>query len=120
MVFPAQAIKYDEYGGVCQLAISKECKPELVTGEIFIPSGYGFTSEQLAEVRIIPACGQLWAEYVYKTESQTANILKKVAIQLGVSLAEVGREALTLPKRYDLSCLNKSYRKRCEARLKTA
>ncbi len=43
-----------------------------------------------------------------------ANIMKKVAIQLGISLAEVGREALTLPKRYDLSCLNKSYRKRCE------
>ena len=42
---------------------------------------------------------------------------KRVATQLGISLAEVGREALTLPKRYDLSCLNKSYRKRGETRL---
>ena len=57
---------------------------------------------------------------LYQDAMGAANILKKVAIQLGVSLAEVGREALTLPKRYDLSCLNKSYRKRCEARLKTA
>ena len=42
------------------------------------------------------------------------NCLKKVATQLGISLAEVGREVLTLPKRYDLSCLSKSYRKLCE------
>ncbi|MGK7896419.1 MAG: RNA-guided endonuclease TnpB family protein, partial [Xenococcus sp. (in: cyanobacteria)] len=46
-----------------------------------------------------------------------ASILRKVAIQLGISLAEVGREALTLPKRYDLSCLSKIYRKRGETRL---
>ena len=45
------------------------------------------------------------------------NCLKKVATQLGISLAEVGREVLTLPQRYDLSCLSKSYRKRGETRL---
>jgi len=50
-----------------------------------------------------------------------ANILAKVATQLGLSLAEVGRAALTLPKRYDVfSDLRKSYRKRCEACLQTA
>lgn len=45
-----------------------------------------------------------------------ANILKKVAIQLGFSLAKIVREVLTLPKRYDLfRNLKKSYRKRsCE------
>ncbi|MDJ0588825.1 MAG: hypothetical protein QNJ72_02360 [Pleurocapsa sp. MO_226.B13] len=43
------------------------------------------------------------------------NILKKVAIQLGINLAEVGREHLTVPKRYTLSCLKKVDRKRCEA-----
>ena len=42
------------------------------------------------------------------------NCLKKVATQLGISLAEVGRECLSVPKRYDLTCLSKSYRKRCE------
>ena len=46
-----------------------------------------------------------------------ANILKKVAIQLKLSLAEVGRGILTVPKRYDLSFLRKSYRKRFKNRL---
>ena len=50
-----------------------------------------------------------------------ANIIRKVATQLGMSLAKVGRAVLSLPKRYDLfSSLKKSYRKRCEARLQTA
>ncbi|MEQ8962928.1 MAG: transposase [Coleofasciculus sp. C2-GNP5-27] len=44
------------------------------------------------------------------------NILKKVAIQLGLNLAKVGRGSLTLPKRYDLfSNLKRSYREKCEA-----
>ncbi|ELR97363.1 transposase, IS605 OrfB family, central region [Gloeocapsa sp. PCC 73106] len=42
-----------------------------------------------------------------------ANILKKVATQLGITLTKVGRGALTLPNRYDLfTCLSKSYRKK--------
>ena len=42
-----------------------------------------------------------------------ANILKKVAIQLGLNLAEIGRAVLTLPQRYDVfQKLSKSYRKR--------
>ncbi len=45
------------------------------------------------------------------------NCLKKVATQLGISLAEVGRECLTVPKRYELTCLSKSYRKRAETML---
>ncbi len=45
------------------------------------------------------------------------NCLKKVATQLGMSLAEVGRECLAVPKRYDLTCLSKSYRKRAETTL---
>ncbi|MDX2097366.1 MAG: transposase [Leptolyngbyaceae cyanobacterium bins.59] len=47
-----------------------------------------------------------------------ANILRKVAAQLGLALAESVRAALTLPHRYDLfKSLKKSYRKRCEVRL---
>jgi putative transposase len=43
-----------------------------------------------------------------------ANIMRKVATQLGLKLAEVGRASLTVPQRYDLfTRLNKSYRKRC-------
>ncbi|MBE9225547.1 IS200/IS605 family accessory protein TnpB-related protein [Phormidium sp. LEGE 05292] len=50
-----------------------------------------------------------------------ANILKKVATQLSLSLAEVGRASLTVPQRYDLfKRLNKSYRKRCVAWLQPA
>jgi IS605 OrfB family transposase len=42
-----------------------------------------------------------------------ANIIKKVATQLGVCLAEVGRASLTMPQRIDLfNRLDKSYRKK--------
>ncbi|MEO0969090.1 MAG: transposase [Cyanobacteria bacterium J06639_18] len=47
-----------------------------------------------------------------------ANIMRKVATQLGLNLVEVGRASLTVPQRYDLfTRLNKSYRKRCVARI---
>jgi IS605 OrfB family transposase len=48
----------------------------------------------------------------------SANIMRKVATQLGLNLAEVGRASLTVPQRIDLfSRLSKSYRKRCVAGL---
>jgi putative transposase len=44
------------------------------------------------------------------------NIIRKVATQLGLNLAEVGRASLIVPQRIDLfTRLNKSYRKRCVA-----
>ncbi|MFB2981197.1 zinc ribbon domain-containing protein [Microseira sp. BLCC-F43] len=50
-----------------------------------------------------------------------ANILAKVATQLGINVVKVGRGALTLPKRYDLfGSLTKLYRKRCGARQEAA
>ncbi len=50
-----------------------------------------------------------------------ANILRKVATQLSLCLAKVGRASLTVPQRYDLfNRLNKSYRQRCVASLETA
>ncbi len=45
-----------------------------------------------------------------------ANILRKVSSQLKISLAKVRRAVLSLPKRYDLTCLSKLYRKQCEER----
>ncbi len=49
-----------------------------------------------------------------------ANILRKVASRLGISLVEIGRASLTAPKRYDLfNNLKRSYRERCEIGLKT-
>ena len=45
-----------------------------------------------------------------------ANIARKVATQLGLNLAEVGRCSLTLPRRIDLfTNLSKSYREKCYA-----
>ena len=42
----------------------------------------------------------------------SANIMRKVATQLGLNLAKVGRAILTVPQRIDLfTRLNKSYRK---------
>jgi transposase len=59
--------------------------------------------------------------YINADLNGAANILAKVATQLGLSLAEVGRRALTLVKRYDVfKSLKKSYRKHCEACLQTA
>ncbi len=49
-----------------------------------------------------------------------ANILRKVATQLNLDSTEVGRAVLTLPKRYSLDSLSKSFRKRCGASLKSA
>lgn len=42
------------------------------------------------------------------------NILRKVAVQLGISLVEAGRGALTLPKRYTLDMMRRVYRKNGE------
>jgi IS605 OrfB family transposase len=45
-----------------------------------------------------------------------ANILRKVSSQLKLSLAKVCRAVLSLPKRYDLTSLSRSYRKQSEVR----
>jgi putative transposase len=43
-----------------------------------------------------------------------ANIIRKVATQLGINLAKVGSGSLALPQRYDVvTRLSSSYRKRC-------
>jgi IS605 OrfB family transposase len=48
-----------------------------------------------------------------------ANILRKVATQLNLNLTEVGRAVLTLPKRYGLDSLSRSYRKRVRCAVST-
>ena len=45
----------------------------------------------------------------------SANIARKVATQLGLSLAEVGRGILTVPHRYNLTSLSRLYRRNGEA-----
>ena len=88
IAYPSQAVRYDAGYGVCRLAISKENKSRLLEDEIVIPCGHGFTSENIAEVRIVPNNGKLWAEYVYKTEIKKANNLdysQGIGIDSGVS-----------------------------------
>ena len=88
VAFPSQAVKYDDVVGTCRLAISIDNKPELVNKEIVIPGGFGFNTEQIAEVRIIPALGNLWAEYVYQVESKQATNLdysQAIGIDPGVT-----------------------------------
>lgn len=72
VVFPAQAVDYDEWEGTCKLAISRELRPELVNKQLVIPGGVQITQKDLAEVRIVPANGVLWAEYVYKNPIKKA------------------------------------------------
>ena len=68
VAFTSQNTTYDDVSSSCRLSISRENKSELVTSELIIPGGAILKSEQLSEVRIVPANGHLWAEYVYKVE----------------------------------------------------
>ncbi len=56
-------------------------------------------------------CPQGW---VNSDCNGSANIMRKVATQLGLDLAKVVRGCLTAPKRYDLFSLKRSYRRKCE------
>jgi IS605 OrfB family transposase len=56
-------------------------------------------------------CPQGW---VNRDTNGAANIMRKVATQLGLDLSKVVRGCLTVPHRYDLSSLSKSYRRRSE------
>lgn len=79
--------RYDDVVGVCRLPLATENKHELLESEILIPSGVRFAAEQLSEVRIVPSNGELWAEYVYKTESKNAvglNFNRAIGIDPGV------------------------------------
>lgn len=77
------------------------------------PKGYKFSGRRVKRGLYRTAKGWL----INADCNGAASILRKVATQLNICLAEVGREALTLPKRYTLSCLKKVYRKRCETML---
>ena len=68
VAFTAQNSTYNDVSSSCRLSISRENKSELTTSELVIPGGAILKSEQLSEVRIVPANNQLWAEYVYKVE----------------------------------------------------
>ena len=78
------------------------------------PKGYKFLGKRVKRGLYRSAKGHL----INADLNGAGSILRKVAVQLGINLAEAGKKgALTLPKRYDLNCLRKSYRKSAETRL---
>ena len=74
------------------------------------PKEYKFSGKRVKRGLYQASNGQL----VNSDCNGSANILLKVAAQLGLNLAKVVREILTVPKRYELSSLKRSYRKRAE------
>ncbi len=113
--FTNQNLRYEAREGVCYLPIAKINKNELETPVIAIPSGYGFEAEQLAELRIIPSQGKLWAEYIYQVDEQKAHHLdysQAISIDSGVNnwitaVSTLGRSFIVCGKR--LKFINHKY-----------
>ena len=77
--------------------------------------GYKFSGKRINRGTYKSAAG-----IICSADIQAAgNILRKVAVQLGISLAEAGKGALTLPKRYALDMMRRVYRRNGEMCLKT-
>ncbi|WP_107668965.1 transposase [Cyanothece sp. BG0011] len=74
------------------------------------PKGYKFSGKRFKRGLYKTAKGWL----VNADIQAAANLLKKVATQLGINLARVVKECLTVPKRYELDGLSRSYRKQAE------
>ena len=68
-------IRFDQFQNICYLPIPNSQKNCLETPSIAIPNGNSITLDNLAELRIIPSNNKLWAEFVYKVETETANNL---------------------------------------------
>ncbi len=83
VAFTSQNIRYEALCGCCYLPIANSQRKELETPSIVIPSGVNFQPEDIAEVRIVPRNGKLWAEYVYKTQLAKAENLD-YSLALGI------------------------------------
>ncbi len=117
VAFTSQNTTYDDVSSSCRLSVSRENKSELTISELVIPGGAIFKSEQLSEVRIVPANGQLWAEYIYKIESVKANGLdysQGIGIDPGVTnwlsvLSTKGKSFIVCGKK--IKSINQRYNK---------
>ena len=113
--FTNQNIKYEPLEGTCYLPIARENKTELEISEIAIPAGFGFEAAQIAELRIIPRNGKLWAEYVFKVEEKKATGLdyaQAIGIDPGVTnwmtvVSTLGKSFIVCGKR--LKFINQKY-----------
>lgn len=65
---PAQAVLFDIETGMCRLPVSRELGKD-TPDNVWIPGGFGFNPNQIAEVRILPRNRELYAEYVYNERS---------------------------------------------------
>ena len=79
------------------------------------PKGYKFSGRRVKRGLYRSSKGYL----VNADLNGAGSILRKVATQLNICLAEVGKAALTLPKRYHLHLMRRSYRKNGEMCLQT-
>ena len=77
------------------------------------PKGYKFSGRRVKRGLYRSAKGIL----INADLNGAGSILRKVATQLGISLAEVGKAALTLPKRYTLNMMKLVYRTKVETSL---
>ncbi|MDJ0597702.1 MAG: transposase [Crocosphaera sp.] len=75
VAFTSQNIRYELLEAICYLPIANSQRKELENPSIIIPSGVNFQPEDIAEIRIVPSNGKLWAEYVYKTKVVKAPLL---------------------------------------------
>ncbi|MDJ0594929.1 MAG: transposase, partial [Pleurocapsa sp. MO_226.B13] len=94
-------------------------KSDFLAGDLLFkfgekPKGYKFSGRRITRGTYKSKFGLICADAL-----GAINCLKKVAVQLGINLAEAGKKgALTLPKRYNLHLMSKIYRRNGEMRLK--
>ena len=77
------------------------------------PKRYQFTGKRIKRGLYRTGSNQL----INADGNGASNIIRKVSTQLNLSLAKVCREILTVPKRYGLTDLKKTYRKQAESLL---
>ena len=68
ITFPSQAVRFDIETGECTLALSRENKGDATAmgvSRLVVNGGYGFNTEDVVEVRILPKLGEFYVEYVY-------------------------------------------------------
>ncbi|WP_069790996.1 RNA-guided endonuclease InsQ/TnpB family protein (plasmid) [Cyanobacterium sp. IPPAS B-1200] len=117
VVFTGQNLRFTADGSHCYISIPKSQKDELVTGRLTIPCGKGITKDNIAELRIIPSNGKLWAEFVYKSPERKARGLdysQAIGIDSGVSnlltvVSTEGKSFILCGKR--LKFINQKYNK---------
>lgn len=115
--FVGRDIKFAMDGLSCYLPIPRSQKDELITGKLNIPCAKGVTADNIAELRIVPSLGKLWAEYVYKAPEKKATELdysQAIGIDSGINnfitaVSNTGKSFILCGKH--LKFINQKYNK---------